>query len=83
MVVAEDGRLFSFGDNSLAQLGRAPGQAAERSAEDWLVKDASGAPLLVTTVAAGLNHCMAVTGSGEVHVHGYCYRSCQASHRPH
>lgn len=78
MVVAEDGRLFSFGDNSLAQLGRCvPDQAAERSAEDWLVKDADGAPLLVTSVAAGLSHCMAVAKGGEVPAHGSSCRSHQ------
>ena len=66
-MVAEDRRLFTFGDNSLAQLGRAPHQAAaDRSAEDWLVKDADGTPLLVASAAAGLSHCLAITECGKV-----------------
>lgn len=67
LVVAEDGRLFTFGDNSLAQLGRAHDEAAaERSADDWLVKKPDGTPLHVHSVAAGLGHCLAITTDGEV-----------------
>lgn len=67
LVVGVDGTLFTFGDNSLAQLGRMPGgDAPERSAEDWVVKTADDAALLVTAVAAGLSHCLATTGDGQV-----------------
>ena len=36
------GRLFSFGDDSLGQLGRPATQAGSQRAEDWIVRDAEG-----------------------------------------
>lgn len=65
LVVGADGTLFTFGDNSLAQLGRAPGYAPEHSVGDWVVTGAHGAPLRVGAVAAGLSHCLATTGDGQ------------------
>jgi len=49
-VESGSGRLFSFGDNSLGQLGRPAATANRRCAEDWLVRDVEGVPLLVDTV---------------------------------
>ena len=46
-VESGSGRLFSFGDGSLGQLGRPADQAGRRQAEDWVVRDAEGAPLQV------------------------------------
>jgi alpha-tubulin suppressor-like RCC1 family protein len=46
-VESGSGRLFSFGDNSLGQLGRPAATASSQCAEDWLVRDAEGVPLLV------------------------------------
>lgn len=45
LVVAQDGRLYSFGDNSLGQLGRSGTmgvQTGSADPQDWIVKDEDG-----------------------------------------
>lgn len=64
LVLAEDGTLYTFGDNTLCQLGRP--SLPEQGPEDWIVRGPDGAPLRVARVAAGLGHCLAVTLDGEV-----------------
>ncbi len=64
MVLAEDGTLYTFGDNSLGQLGRP--SRPEHCPEDWIVRGDAGAPLKLERVAAGLGHCLAVTQDGQV-----------------
>ena len=56
LAVAESGTVFAFGDNSLGQLGRPPGNRdnASSAAEDWILKDAGGSPLLVTKVSVSI-----------------------------
>lgn len=63
MVLAEDGTLYTFGDNSLGQLGRP--SRPEHGPEDWIVRGDAGAPLKFERVAAGLGHCLAVTQDGQ------------------
>ena len=64
LVLAKDGTLYTFGDNSLGQLGRP--SYPEHAPEDWVVRDKAGAPLRFERVAAGLGHCLAVTLDGKV-----------------
>ena len=56
LAMAESGTVFAFGDNSLGQLGRPPGSRDEAScvAEDWILKDATGSPLLVSKVSTSI-----------------------------
>ncbi|KAK9915182.1 hypothetical protein WJX75_005773 [Coccomyxa subellipsoidea] len=68
LVLAKDGTLHTFGDNSLGQLGRP--SLPEHGPEDWVVRDAAGTPLRFKHVAAGLAHCLAVTLDGKVLVLG-------------
>ncbi|BDA43656.1 probable ultraviolet-B receptor UVR8 [Coccomyxa sp. Obi] len=69
MVLAEDGTLYTFGDNSLGQLGHP--SRPERCPEDWIVRGDAGAPLKFERVASGLGHCLAVTQDGQVMVWGW------------
>ena len=64
LILAKDGTLHTFGDNSLGQLGRP--SLPEHGPEDWLMRDAAGTPLRFKHVAAGLGHCLAVTLDGKV-----------------
>ncbi len=63
MVLARDGTLYTFGDNSLGQLGRS--SCAEHCPEDWIVRGDAGTPLKFERVASGLGHCLAVTQDGQ------------------
>ena len=58
--------MLTFGDNSLGQLGRREQQHGACSAEDWVVRKATGKPLSACSIAAGLSHKMAVLKSGQV-----------------
>jgi alpha-tubulin suppressor-like RCC1 family protein len=74
--ITQDGRLLSFGDNSLGQLGRpdVDGKnnftAAPKDASTWevCVKRESNRAKNVKfrKIAPGLGHCLAVTGGGSV-----------------
>ncbi|GAB4815690.1 hypothetical protein N2152v2_002736 [Parachlorella kessleri] len=72
MALAQDGTLFTFGSNSLAQLGRPSPRGGEhqqpRDAGAWLVNpEAScGSGMRFLRVAAGLAHCLAVAQDGSV-----------------
>ncbi|KAG7667961.1 hypothetical protein Ndes2526B_g01622 [Nannochloris sp. 'desiccata'] len=75
--ITQDGRLLSFGDNSLGQLGRTE-TMMENSQFMEVPKDASGWEVRVPResnsskdvkfrkIAPGLGHCLAVTGGGSV-----------------
>ena len=58
--------MLTFGDNSLGQLGRREHQHLACSAEDWVVREATGKPLKACSIAAGLSHNLAVLTSGQV-----------------
>lgn len=68
LVACADGRLISFGDNSLQQLGRPVGSyaAGDQAADEWVVCDGAGAPLQVVDVACGLAHSLAITRDHQV-----------------
>ncbi|KAL4419081.1 hypothetical protein ABPG77_002222 [Micractinium sp. CCAP 211/92] len=72
MALAADGTLFTFGDSSLGQLGRAAQGRGEhlapRSAHSWAVnpETSCGPRLKFARVAAGLGHCLGVLGDGSV-----------------
>ena len=67
LTTADQGsHVLTFGDNSLGQLGRGNHQRLACSADDWVVREASGKPLSARSIAAGLSHNMAVLASGQV-----------------
>ena len=67
LTAADQGsHVLSFGENSLGQLGRMEEQHVACSAEDWVVREATGKPLRARSIAAGLSHNMAVLTSGQV-----------------
>lgn len=77
--ITQDGRLLSFGDNSLGQLGRperAEGEhTAPHDAAPWEVHapraSDPGRDLRFRRVAAGLGHAVAVTGAGNLLAWGW------------
>ncbi|PRW58731.1 ultraviolet-B receptor UVR8 isoform B [Chlorella sorokiniana] len=68
LVLAQDGSLFTFGDNSLCQLGRpSQGEAMQpRDATAWLINPDfdCGRRIRFRKVAAGLGHCLGVLADG-------------------
>ena len=50
LALACDGRLFSFGDNSLGQLARGLEASSSEDSEEWIVKDPDGRPFLIDEV---------------------------------
>jgi alpha-tubulin suppressor-like RCC1 family protein len=76
--ITQDGRLLSFGDNSLGQLGRTEtdvekegfAAAAPKDAAGWEVRvpreSNSSKDVKFRKIAPGLGHCLAVTGGGSV-----------------
>ena len=54
LALAFDGSLFSFGDSSLGQLGRASSNSGSTDPEDWLVRDSEGRPCCIETVCIDL-----------------------------
>lgn len=67
LVLSEDGRIFSFGDNSLGQLGRPPQNPGPSPDPPGPVP---GIPC-ATAVAAGVGHSLAVVGSSRVLTWGW------------
>ncbi|KFM23122.1 putative E3 ubiquitin-protein ligase HERC3 [Auxenochlorella protothecoides] len=65
MALGADGRLYTFGDDSLGQLGRR--EADPGPADAWLVR---GAPAFAK-VTAGLGHCLALTPCGQLYSWGW------------
>ena len=67
LTAADQGsHVLTFGNNSLGQLGRRKEQHFACSAEDWVVREATGKPLRACSIAAGLSHNIAVLRSGQV-----------------
>ncbi|KAI3439085.1 hypothetical protein D9Q98_001495 [Chlorella vulgaris] len=72
LVLAEDGSLFSFGDNSRSQLGRASQPQGEHlrpdCASSWIVNPETecGRRIKFRRVAAGLGHCLGLLNDGSV-----------------
>jgi alpha-tubulin suppressor-like RCC1 family protein len=72
--ITQDGRLLSFGDNSLGQLGRPETiqkeYTAPKDASVWEVRvpreSNSAKDVKFRKIAPGLGHCLAVTGGGSV-----------------
>jgi len=76
--ITQDGRLLSFGDNSLGQLGRTETEVEKKEFAGAAPKDASGWEVRVPResnslkdvkfrkIAPGLGHCLAITGAGNV-----------------
>jgi alpha-tubulin suppressor-like RCC1 family protein len=77
--ITQDGRLLSFGDNSLGQLGRPERTEGEytalQDASPWEVHvpraSDPGRDVLFRRMAAGLGHCVAVTGGGNLLAWGW------------
>jgi len=68
LVLAADGRVASFGDDSLRQLGRplVSYAAGDQDAEAWVLRDWDGAALRVSQIACGLAHSLAITRESRV-----------------
>lgn len=69
LVLLTDGTILSFGDNDSGQLGRKERPGAKHKVEALKVdpshfKNSAGDTEPVSTIAAGWNHCAAVTQSG-------------------
>ena len=55
VLLAADGSLYAFGDNSLGQLGRDTGVSNSDDLEDWLLKDSNGSAYCIDLVSSCIN----------------------------
>ena len=70
LTVTSSGQLYGFGDNEYGQLGSATNNVASTPNPTPTVVTLPGESGAVTQVAAGLDHSLAVTSSGQLYAFG-------------